>query len=135
MAEASPGVRPRPLSPYMIWRWHVTMLSSILHRASGVALYVGALILAGWAVALASGEEAFDDYVGVLGSIPGKLVMFGLTVAVLYHLVNGIRHLTWDMGKGYTPATANTTAWIAIGLAIAGSVAVWLGGGLLFGSL
>ena len=135
MAEATPGVRPRPLSPYMIWRWHVTMLSSILHRAAGAALYVGALILAGWAVALASGQEAFDDYVGVLGSIPGKIVMFGLTVAVLYHLANGIRHLAWDMGKGYDPRFASLTAWIAIGFSILAAIAVWLGGGLLFGSV
>ncbi len=46
MTDASPGVRQRPLSPHLqVWRWHVTMLGSILHRACLVALYGGALIL------------------------------------------------------------------------------------------
>ena len=50
----------RPLSPHLqVWRWHVTMLGSILHRACLMGLYVGALILVAWAVALASGQEAY----------------------------------------------------------------------------
>ncbi|HWA62567.1 MAG TPA: succinate dehydrogenase, cytochrome b556 subunit [Caulobacteraceae bacterium] len=135
MAEASPGARPRPLSPHLqIWRWHVTMLSSILHRVSGVALYVGALILAGWAVSLASGPDAYQAYTGLLGSLLGKLVLFGITGAVFYHLANGVRHLAWDLGKGYTPKTADMTAIAAIAFAIAAAVAVWLGGGLLGGA-
>src|SRR5207249_4504844 len=67
MAEASPGARARPLSPHLqIWRWHVTMLTSILHRATGVALYGGALVLAGWAVALARGEGAYEKYMNLM---------------------------------------------------------------------
>ena len=126
MAEAAPGARERPLSPYMIWRWHVTMATSILHRVTGVGLYGGALILAGWAVALASGQEAYDSYMGLLGSIPGKVVLFGLTVCVFYHLANGVRHLSWDMGKGYEPKTANLTAVVAITFGFVAAVAVWI---------
>jgi len=125
MAEASPGVRPRPLSPFMIWRWHVTMVASILHRAAGVALYVGALILAGWAFALASGPDAYAAYKGLLGSIPGKVVLFGVTVAVFFHLANGVRHLAWDLGQGFQPKTANATAVIAYAFAIAAAALVW----------
>lgn len=125
MAEASPGVRPRPLSPFMIWRWHVTMAASILHRAAGVALYVGALILAGWAFALASGPDAYAAYKGLLGSIPGKVVLFGITVAVFFHLANGVRHLAWDLGQGFQPKTANATAVIAYAFAIAAAALVW----------
>ncbi|MGA0602250.1 succinate dehydrogenase, cytochrome b556 subunit [Caulobacter sp. KR2-114] len=126
MADASPGVRPRPLSPHMqVWRWHVTMAASILHRAAGVALYVGALILAGWAVALASGPDAYDAYAGLLGSILGRLVLFGITVAVFFHLANGIRHLAWDLGEGFQPKTANTTAILAYAFAVVAAVGLW----------
>ena len=112
MAEAPAGVRERPESPSVwIWRWHVTMATSILHRATGVGLYVGALILAGWCVAVASGAEAYSDYMTVLGSIPGKVVLFLLTVAVFYHLANGIRHLVWDAGYGFKPKTVALAIW------------------------
>lgn len=117
----------RPLSPHLqVWRWHATMLSSILHRATGVALYGGALILAGWAVALASGPDAYDGYRALLGTPPGQVVMFGLTLSVFYHLAHGIRHLVWDSGHGFDPRTANFTAIAAIAFAVVASVAVWL---------
>jgi len=126
MADASPGVRPRPLSPHVqVWRWHVTMYASILHRAAGVALYVGALILAGWVVALASGPDAYDAYAGLLGSILGKIVLFGITVSVFFHLGNGVRHLAWDLGEGFKPKTADATALLVYAFAVVAAVAVW----------
>lgn len=126
MTEAS-GLPPRPLSPHMqVWRWHVTMLTSILHRATGVALYGGALIAAGWALALASGPDAYGLYMGLLGSWLGRLVMFGLTVALFYHLANGVRHLVWDFGHGLDVKTSNFTAVVVIAFALAASVAIWV---------
>jgi succinate dehydrogenase / fumarate reductase, cytochrome b subunit len=131
MAEASPGARARPLSPHVwIWRWHITMFASILHRATGAALYGGALILAGWAAALASGQEAYADYMALLGSLPGRVVMFGLTVSVFFHMANGVRHLAWDTGRGFEPRTANMTAMVAYAFAIVAAVLVWVIAGL-----
>ncbi len=132
MADATPGLRARPLSPHVqVWRWHVTMAASILTRATGSALYGGALLLMGWALALASGPAAYDNYVGLLGSIPGKIVLFGLTLSAFYHLFAGLRHLVWDSGKGFTPAVASRSAWAAIGGAVVASVAVWVVAGLM----
>jgi succinate dehydrogenase / fumarate reductase cytochrome b subunit len=126
MAEGSPGARTRPLSPHVqVWRWHVTMATSILHRATGVGLYGGALILAGWALALAAGESAYVAYMGLLGSVLGKLVLFGITVCAFYHLANGIRHLVWDAGRGFELKTANSTGWAALAFGVVASVAVW----------
>lgn len=101
------------------------MFTSIAHRASGVALYIGALILAGWAVALASGQEAYDEYRALLTSPLGKVVFFGLTLSVFFHLANGIRHLVWDTGKGLDVKTANATGAAAIAFAIAATLAIW----------
>ena len=124
MTTAPP--RARPLSPHLqVWRFHVTMVGSILHRASGAGLYVGALILAGWALSLASGPEAYATYMAILGSIPGKLVLFLLTLGLFYHLAKGIQHLIWDTGRGFKLPSANAGSIACIVVAIVASVAVW----------
>jgi succinate dehydrogenase / fumarate reductase cytochrome b subunit len=126
MSDAT-KLRARPLSPHLsVWRWHITMATSILHRATGVALYVGALIAAGWAIALARGPETYADYKGLLGSPLGKLVMFGLTVSFFYHLANGVRHLIWDTGAGLQIKSANFSAVVAFAFTAAASIAVWV---------
>jgi succinate dehydrogenase / fumarate reductase cytochrome b subunit len=123
---AKAPIRPMPLSPHLqIWRWHITMLTSILHRATGIGLYVGALILTGWALSLAGGEATYSVYMGLLGSWLGRVVMFGLTVCIFYHMANGVRHLVWDSGKGFLPKTASFTAMVCIAFAVAASVVVW----------
>lgn len=125
MTEAS-GLPPRPLSPHLqVWRWHVTMLTSILHRATGMALYAGALIAAAWAVSLAAGPQSYAVFMDLMGSWIGRIVMFGLTVSVFYHLANGMRHLMWDFGAGLDVKTANFTAVVVLTFALAASIAVW----------
>jgi succinate dehydrogenase / fumarate reductase, cytochrome b subunit len=126
-AKAQPrGPQDRPMSPHLqVWRWHVTMAASILHRATGIALYVGALILAGWVIALAAGPDAFSAYHAALASPLGLLVLFGLTVSFLYHLANGVRHLVWDTGKGFEPKTADMTGWAAIAFGVVAAVLIW----------
>tara|TARA_B100000749_G_C18182905_1_gene364618 strand:- start:24 stop:371 length:348 start_codon:yes stop_codon:yes gene_type:complete len=109
----------------MNWKWHITMATSILHRATGIALYVGAFALVGWLLAIASGPEAYAGYSAVMGSPLGLLILFGFTVAIFYHLANGIRHLFWDAGTGYKPETATMTAWVTIIVGIVGAVALW----------
>lgn len=129
--SAAPRAAERPLSPYMIWRWHITMLCSILHRATGVVLYGAILLLAGWALALALGSDAFESYRGALGSLPGKVVLAAITFSLFYHLANGIRHLVWDAGAGFQPKTADATAWLVIAFGAAATVAVWVAAGMM----
>jgi succinate dehydrogenase / fumarate reductase cytochrome b subunit len=125
MASSSSGDK-RPLSPHLgVWRWHVTMATSIFHRASGVALYLGAIILTGWIATLASGAEAYEGYMALLQSPLGLLIMFGITAAACYHLANGIRHLVWDAGKGFSPKTSTTSGWATIIFGAVGGVAIF----------
>ena len=115
------------MSPHLsVWRWHITMATSIAHRVTGVALYVGALIAAGWAVSLAAGPAAYAAYRGLLASPLGLLVMFGLTVSFFYHLANGVRHLVWDAGHGYDLKSANASAVFVFAFTAVASVAVWV---------
>ena len=116
----------RPLSPHVqVWRWHVTMLGSILHRISGMALYVGAFIVAAWAISLAYGPDAYDDYMGLMSSWFGRLVVLGLTAAAFYHTANGIRHLVWDAGRGFNPRLADMTGIAVIVFTVLATAATW----------
>ena len=126
MTDASRTPRAKPLSPHLqVWRWHITMATSILHRATGCALYVGALIAAAWAVSLASGPEAYAAFKGLMGSWLGLFVMFGLMLSVFYHLANGIRHLVWDTGHGLDVKSANASAVVVFAFAAAATLAIW----------
>ena len=128
MADAAPGPRPRPISPSVTtWRWHVTMFTSIMHRAAGAGLYAGALILMAWALSLASGADAYAVFTGLAGSIVGKVVFFLLTLGAFFHLCNGLRHLVWDAGYGFKPQTASSTAWLVIGAAVVATILFWSG--------
>ena len=114
------------MSPHLqVWRWHITMFASIATRASGVALYVGLLIVVGLALALAAGPDAYTAFAGLLGSPLGLLVLFGIAVSIFYHLAAGVRHLAFDSGKGFLPTTANMTAWLCIAFAIVASGSVF----------
>ena len=125
MAQTSQSTGGRPLSPHwQVWRWHVTMAASILHRLAGMGLYLGLLILAGWALSLELGSDTFAAYTGALASPLGYLILFLIILGWLFHLANGVRHLFWDLGKGFRPRTADATAWIAIAFAALGTAAV-----------
>jgi succinate dehydrogenase / fumarate reductase cytochrome b subunit len=119
----------RPLSPHLqVYRWTVTMASSILHRATGVALGAGALWLAWWLLAASTGYEAFDCVQAFSTSIIGMLLLFGITWALMYHLLNGIRHLAWDLGHGFEVKTATTTGWVVIVLSVVLTIVAWAAG-------
>ncbi len=95
-------LRDRPLSPHLgIYRPQITSVLSILHRATGVALYIGAFVLAGFIITLGYGEAGFSKAIELFKTPVGTVVLFAWIFCLYYHLCNGIRHLMWDMGKGF----------------------------------
>lgn len=117
----------RPLSPHLqIYRWQWTMALSILHRATGVALSVGTLLLTWWLVAAAIGPSAFAKAQGFIGSGVGMLMLFGWTFALFYHMAAGIRHLVWDAGYGFDLQSAEKGAYIVVGAAAGLTVLTWV---------
>ena len=94
--------RQRPLSPHLqIYKPQITSVLSILHRGTGIILSIGSIILVLWIVALTLGESTYLMYSNIINNWFGKLIIFGFTFALFYHLSNGIRHLFWDAGYGY----------------------------------
>jgi succinate dehydrogenase / fumarate reductase cytochrome b subunit len=117
----------RPLSPHVqVWRWHLTMAASIAHRVTGVGLAFGTLLIAAWLVALASGPDLYGQVQAIVQSWPGRVILFLWTMAVLYHLLNGIRHLLWDGPRiGFNPKTASAVSAFNFAFAAAGAVSIW----------
>jgi succinate dehydrogenase / fumarate reductase cytochrome b subunit len=117
----------RPLSPHLqIYRPQLTSILSISHRAAGVALAVGTLLLVWWLVAAASGPAAYATAQAFIGSWFGKLILFGWTVALFYHLCNGIRHLGWDAGWGFDLKTAYASGYAVLAGTAVLTVLAWI---------
>ncbi len=117
----------RPLSPHLqIYRWPVSMATSILHRVTGIALGVGTLLLTWWLVAAASSDPAFNTAQWFIGSTVGLLLLFGWTVALIYHFFNGVRHLLWDTGIGFDKQTYYISSWGVLAATAVCSVLVWV---------
>ena len=119
----------RPLSPHMqVYRWQLTSILSILHRLTGLALAVGALVLVWWLIAAAAGPEPYAVVQGFIRSIIGRLLLLGWTFALFYHLCNGLRHLAWDVGWGFTIPSVYRTGWLVVVASLALTVIAWLAG-------
>ena len=104
----------RPLSPYWIYRWEITMWLSSLHRITGLILSLGAVALAVWLIALAMGPDSFDAVARVYGAGWFKVPLVGWTFCFFYHLSNGVRHLAWDAGYGFDPKRIRASGWTVI---------------------
>ena len=120
------GTSQRPLSPHLgIYRWQLTMALSILHRASGVFLSIGAVLLVAVLVAIASGPELFEVLQSWLSHPIGLALLLAWTLALYLHLANGVRHLIWDAGIGLEKRTANQSGiWVLL-FAIVATAATW----------
>jgi succinate dehydrogenase / fumarate reductase cytochrome b subunit len=116
----------RPLSPFMTYRWTLTMAMSIVHRITGIALYAGTLLLAWWLIATASGPGAYANIQGFTSSWIGRVIVFGYTWALLHHMLGGIRHLIWDLGYGFGPSEREWLTRAALIGSVTLTVVVWL---------
>ena len=130
MAEAGTGHKAapkRPLSPHLqIYSPLINMMMSIVHRITGAALYFGTLLLAWWLIAAAIGPSYFDYVSSIFGSIPGRVVLFGYTWALIHHMLGGVRHFIWDFGIGYDLKTIDLMSWGTLFLSVLLTAAIWL---------
>lgn len=121
-----PSAANRPLSPHLsVYRWQYTMALSILHRFTGVVLSVGAVALVAGLLALASGPEWFFRVESLFGLAVVRLAALGWTWCLFYHLANGVRHLVWDIGRGFELKHARLSGWFVFLVSWAATGAYW----------
>jgi succinate dehydrogenase / fumarate reductase cytochrome b subunit len=117
----------RPLSPHLqIYKPQITSVLSILHRITGAFLSLGSLVMAYWFYAAAYDMVAYEQCVLWFTSIIGRLLLIAWSGAFYYHLCNGIRHMLWDMGKGFEIDTVSRTGWMVVIVAVSLTAATWL---------
>ncbi|GLR65544.1 succinate dehydrogenase, cytochrome b556 subunit [Acidocella aquatica] len=124
----------RPLSPHLqaYNMMQMSSATSIFHRATGIALGAGTLLLTAWLVSAAAGDEAFSVVQALLASWIGVLVLMGFTFALFYHFCNGIRHLFWDTGRGFELEAMHRNGRMVIAGAVVLTVAFWIVGFLVW---
>jgi succinate dehydrogenase / fumarate reductase cytochrome b subunit len=116
----------RPLSPHIsIYRWPITMTVSILHRATGIALSVGFVVLSLWLFDAASGAEHYGVLMSYLDTVAGKILLIGWSFSFFFHLGNGVRHFFWDIGRGFEKSTADASAWFVLIFAVVLTALFW----------
>ena len=124
----------RPISPHLtVYRLTLTMAMSIAHRITGVALYIGTLLLVWWLVGASTSPRDFDLINGFFGTWIGRLVLFGYTWALFHHMLGGIRHLIWDTGRGLGEHERNLFARLTLIGSVSLTILVWLFGLMLRG--
>ena len=106
---------PRPLSPHLqVYKPQITSFLSILHRLTGLFLSLGSVVIVAWLFSLAFAPKTYDCLVKIAHSIGGKAFLLGWAFCFFYHLSNGIRHLFWDMGRGFDMKNVRRSGWFVI---------------------
>lgn len=122
--------RQRPLSPHLqVYKPQITSMLSITHRATGVALYFGVILLGLFLYAYAFMPDL--EIVGWLinnetGICVLKAILIPYSFALYFHFCNGIRHLLWDIGFGFDIPTAYKTGYAVILFSILFTGITWI---------
>lgn len=119
-------VAPRPTSPHLsIYRWQISSVLSILHRLTGLALFAGTALIVVWLCSAAYAPASYATLHDAISSAIGQIFLLGWTLAFYYHFCNGIRHLFWDIGKGFTLPAMARSGWAVVVFAIIFTALTW----------
>jgi succinate dehydrogenase / fumarate reductase cytochrome b subunit len=117
----------RPLSPHLqVYKWQLSSLLSITHRMTSIFNFAGISFFTLWIFSLLMGEKCFSYFQGFASTIIAKFVFVGFTWSFSYHLLNGIRHLIWDMGYGYELKIANVTGILVLTFSFILTLLIWI---------
>lgn len=126
MTSSSPSPVSRPLSPHLqIYRWYFTMFLSILHRVTGVGLAFGAPLMVWWLIAAVQGPDSFAQFHAFTATVIGKLMLAGWLFALVFHSLNGIRHMVWDTGRNISRKSAKMSGMVVLAAAVIGTLLIW----------
>ncbi len=117
----------RPLSPHLqIYRWQLTSVLSILHRMTGVGLSLAIPFLVIWLGSISEGKATFEMVLEIYSHPLSLLVLFKILWAFFYHMLNGIRHLAWDGGYGFSLQSTYRSGWLVVILSFGLTALIWM---------
>ena len=119
----------RPLSPHLqVYRWQISNTLSILNRVTGVILSLAFLLFCGWLLAVAAGANDYEAFSQLLRGPLGVVALLGVALAFFFHLLNGVRHLLWDVGVGFDPQHARMSGWLVVAgtLLLSAGLVLWV---------
>jgi succinate dehydrogenase / fumarate reductase cytochrome b subunit len=127
MATTGTARKPRPLSPHLdVYRFTLTMAMSIVHRITGVGLYIGVLLLAWFLLALSGDATSYAHFSSFLRSFVGQIVLFGFTWSLFHHMLGGVRHALWDAGIGLDHPLRERLAQLTLIGGVALTILAWI---------
>jgi len=119
----------RPLSPHLqVYRWPLSMVLSITHRITGVGLGIGTLLLTCWLVTAATTEEGFERFQYFLGSAFGVFLLFCWSLALVFHLMTGLRHLWMNTGRGFDEKSYHQSGIAVLAGTVVLTLLIWVAG-------
>lgn len=122
----SKSLAERPLSPHLqIYKPMLTMMMSIAHRLSGMALYFGTFLLAWWLISAATSPAYYNYVTAFFTTYIGRFLLLGYTWALIHHMLGGMRHLLWDTGNGFSKPAVEWMTRLMLITSIALTVLVW----------
>ena len=118
----------RPLSPHLqVYRPQMTSMLSILHRATGVFMSLGLIVITWWLLAASAGADTYDQFLNVASSKIGILFTIGWSFCYIYHFLNGLRHLVWDTGRLFEIKDATKAGYVVFWGAVLLTGLLWAG--------
>ena len=124
----------RPLSPHLqVYRPQITSVLSISHRLTGIVLSLGIVALVAWLAAAAAGPQSFALARDIAGSWPGLFILFFWSLCLVYHLLNGIRHMVWDTGRGLALTSVRVSGWAVVAGTVILTALAWVTGAMVAG--
>jgi len=127
ITEYSDMQKERPLSPHLqVYRPTLNMVLSVFHRGTGIVLALSTPLLVYWLLTLAAGPQAYAELQDCLSHWILKIVLLGYVFSMSYHLCNGVRHLFWDVGRGYENEEVQRSGIIAIAVATVLTLSIYV---------
>lgn len=118
--------KARPLSPHLgIYKPQLSSGTSIVHRFTGIGLWLGLPVLSVFLLALANSREVYDMLITYVRTIVGQALLAAWVWALLYHFCNGIRYLIWGTARMMTIEAGKKSALIVIAISLVATGLIW----------
>ena len=95
-------------------KFPVTAIVSILHRVSGVAMFLAMPFILAWMFMVTFSQSSFAIYMVYSNLIWVKIIYLLILFALTYHAFAGLRHMYHDISHDHSLASSRLSAWVVL---------------------